>query len=292
MFRIGLLFSRSVLLACICALPATGQVPSPTPSTTPAKAASGTRVEASDFLKNIVSDQKAIWTSPFHLHQSDWKWLGPFLGGTAALIATDKTTSGWVTRTGPLRSISRDVSFNGGIYVAGGVSAGMYAIGRWTHNDHLRETGLLAGEALIDSQIVTQAAKLVFQRQRPNQADGDGEFFSGKGSSFFSGHASSSFAVATVIACEYHNHPLAVWGSYGVATAVSLSRYTGRKHYLSDVLVGAAVGYGVGRYVCVNRAMRADSDDDPDNTVSRHWSVLPYLNARTGAKGGSLVWQF
>lgn len=244
----------------------------------------------SNFLRDIASDQKAIWTSPFHIGRSDWKWLGPFLGGTAALIATDKTTSSWVSKNGSLPGVSRVTSFNGGVYVAGGVSAAMYLIGRSKGNDHLRETGLLAGEALIDSQVVTQVAKLVFERQRPNQADGDGEFFSGKGSSFFSGHASSSWAVATVVACEYHDHPLAVWGAYATATAVSISRYSGRKHFLSDIFVGAGVGYGIGRYVCGKRASHADDDDD--NTVSRHWRVSPYLNARTGAKGGSLVWQF
>jgi membrane-associated phospholipid phosphatase len=292
MLRIGLLFSRSVLLACIFALPAAAQTPTPTPNPTPAWSKSANRVRESDFLKNIVADQKAIWTSPFHIGRSDWKWLGPFAAGTAALIATDKTTSTWVSKGGSLPGISRQVSEDGGVYIAGGLSAGMYLVGRWKGNDHLRETGLLAAEALIHSQVVTQAAKLVFERQRPNQADSEGEFFSGKGSSFFSGHASSSWSVATVIACEYHNNPFAVWGSYGLATAVSLSRYAGRKHFLSDVVVGSAVGYGIGRYVCHKRASLAERDDNTDNTVSRRWQVLPYLNARTGAKGGSFVWQF
>ena len=31
------------------------------------------------------------------------------------------------------------------------------------------------------------------------------------------------------------------------AAAVSVSRYTGRNHFLSDVLVGSALGYGIGR---------------------------------------------
>ena len=290
MLKTGLLFGRGAFLICVVSFASFAQTPTPTP--TPASPrASTTHTPESNFLKNIASDQKAIWTSPFHIGRSDWKWLGPFLGGTAALIATDKRTSAWVSRNGSLPGVSRDVSWNGGIYAAAGVSAGMYAIGRWKGNDHLRETGVLAGEALADSQIVTQAAKFIFGRQRPNEGDSEGRFFHG-GRSFFSGHASASWSVATIIACEYHNHPMAVWGSYGVATAVSLSRYTARKHFLSDVFVGAAVGYGIGRYVCVNRARHADADDDSDNTVSRGWLVLPYLNARTGAKGGSFVWQF
>jgi membrane-associated phospholipid phosphatase len=291
MLRTGLLCCQSVLLACFLVVANVAQTPTPTPTPTPVvKGGSTIHRPESNVFKDIIGDQKAIWTSPFHIQHSDWKWLGPFVGGTAALIATDKTTSSWVRKNGSLPGVSRIASFNGGVYVAGGVSAGMYVIGRWRGNDHLRETGLLAGEALIDSQVVTQAAKLVFQRQRPNQADSEGEFFSGKGSSFFSGHASSSWSVATIIACEYHDHPLAVWGSYGVATAVSISRYTGRKHFLSDVFVGAAVGYGIGRYVCGKRASYAEGDDD--TTVSRRWRVAPYLDGRTATRGGSFILQF
>lgn len=286
-------FSRWLVLACAFALSGVAQTPTPSPTPTPTpvvKGGSTTHRPEANFLKDIASDQKAIWTSPFHIGSSDWKWLGPFLAGTGGLIATDKTTSSWVSKNGSLPGASRIASFNGGVYVSGGVSAGMYLIGRWKGNDRLRETGLLAGEALIDSQIVTQAAKLIFQRQRPNQADSEGEFFSGKGSSFFSGHASSSWSVATVVACEYHDHPLAVWGAYGLATVVSISRYTGRKHFLSDVFVGAGVGYGIGRYVCGKRATY--SNDGDDDTVSRRWRVLPYLDARTATRGGSFVWQF
>jgi len=296
MLRAVCCFSRCLFLAGAFAFPSVAQTPTPIPTPSPAatppvKGRSTTRSPEANFLKDIASDQKAIFTSPFHIGRSDWRWLGPFLGGTAALIATDNTTSRWVSKNGSLPGLSRIASFNGGVYVSGGVSAGMYLVGRWKGNDRLRETGLLAGEALIDSQVVTQVSKLVFQRQRPNQADSEGEFFSGKGSSFFSGHASSSWSVATVVACEYHDHPLAVWGAYGLAAVVSVSRYTGRKHFLSDVLVGAGVGYGIGRYVCAKRGTFAEDGDD-DTTISRHWRVSPYLDARTATRGGSFVWQF
>jgi hypothetical protein len=113
----------------------------------------------------------------------------------------------------------------------------MYLIGRWTHSDRLRETGRLASEALIDSQIVTQVSKLAFGRLRPNEGDGEGRFFHG-GRSFFSGHASASWSVASVIACQYRDHTLAVVVSYGLASAVSVSRYTGEsissRTYLSE----------------------------------------------------------
>jgi hypothetical protein len=53
-----------------------------------------------------------------------------------------------------------------------------------------------------------------------------------------------------VVASGYGRHrPLVRFAAYGLATAVSVARYTGTNHFLSDVLVGSAMGYGIGRYV-------------------------------------------
>jgi len=40
--------------------------------------------------KYILSDQKAIWASPFHTSKKNAKWWASFGAGTVALIATDK----------------------------------------------------------------------------------------------------------------------------------------------------------------------------------------------------------
>ena len=63
-----------------------------TPSASPTPKAAPTLEH--EFLKNILRDQKAIWTSPFHLHHGDARWLGPLAIGTGALVATDRTTAG------------------------------------------------------------------------------------------------------------------------------------------------------------------------------------------------------
>ena len=208
-----------------------------------------------------------------------------------SLLRTKKHQAGY-RASGTLPGVSRDVSWNGGIYVTAGVSSGMYLIGRWSHNEKLKETGRLATEALIDSQIVTQVSKVAFGRLRPNEGDSEGRFFHG-GRSFFSGHASASWSVASVIACEYHDHTLAVVAAYGLASAVSISRYTGRNHFLSDVLVGAGVGYGIGRFVCRDRSTlpKADNASSP-STFSWKPMVSPYFDGRTGSKGGRLSWSF
>jgi hypothetical protein len=67
-------------------------------------------------------------------------------------------------------------------------------------------------------------------------------------SSFPSGHATASWALARVIAAEYPGWPTRLC-AYGFATAISVSRITGRRHFPSDVVVGSTFGYLIGDYV-------------------------------------------
>src|SRR4051812_45063684 len=255
--------SRSSQAAMLCALiilmafnapaqspPGGAAAPQTRPQPTPQAEPSPTL--ESRFLRNILRDQAAIWTSPFRAGRGDVKWIAPLGLSTAALIATDRHTAGELAEGGGHSTrlrVSKDISYGGSLYATGGIAATFYVIGRAADNPRARETGLLGAEALIDSGIVTEVLKAVSQRPRPPVDDASGEFFDG-GASFPSGHATSAWSLATVIAKEYGQHrPLVRFTAYGLATAVSLSRYTGRNHYLSDVLVGSALGYGIGRYV-------------------------------------------
>ena len=224
--------------------------PTPSQSLQPAPASTDPAKPSLErqFLKNILRDQKAIWTSPFHLHKSDSRWVVPVLAGTAALILTDDETAENLSNNATWRSISSNVSRLGIHYTDAGIAGAFYLVGRLTHNERARETGILSGEALVDGLIVGQALKLITQRPRPKEDNGHGRFFRG-GSAFPSGHAVNIWAVATVVASEYHKNRLVQIGAYSLASLVSMSRFTGRNHFLSDVFVGSAIGFGIGRYV-------------------------------------------
>lgn len=223
--------------------PAPRAKPSPTPSAVPSPTPSRER----RFFADILRDQRAIWTSPFHLGRGDAKWLAPLGVSTAVLVASDQET-GELSDNRSRVSVSKDISLAGSIYSTGGVAAAFYLVGRATDNARARETGLLGGEALIDTGLVTTVLKNITQRPRPTRDGAHAEFFDG-GHSFPSGHAASAWALATVIANEYHDRRAVQVGAYGLAAVVSASRYTGRNHFLSDILVGSAIGYGIGRYV-------------------------------------------
>ncbi|HSP62046.1 MAG TPA: hypothetical protein VLQ90_03595, partial [Pyrinomonadaceae bacterium] len=165
--QFGMILSAIVLSA---GLSVRAQTVSPTPSPTPPAAKTPTL--ESQFLKNVLRDQEAIWTSPFHLHGRDARWLAPLGLGTAALIATDRRTGDEVAESTGQLNASRIISYAGSGYAVGGVAATFYLVGRATHNDRARETGLLGAEALIDSGIVVTVVKEIAQRRRPTAATG------------------------------------------------------------------------------------------------------------------------
>jgi len=58
-----------------------------------------------------------------------------------------------------------------------------------------------------------------------------------------------SFAVATAVARNRRTPKWLAVTAYTAATAIGLSRWSARKHFPSDVFVGAALGGLIGNYV-------------------------------------------
>jgi len=280
----------TVLLSAVMSAQAQTPLASPSPTPQPAK----TPTLESEFFKNVLRDQKAIWTAPFRLHGRDARWLAPLSLGTAALIATDRRTGDEMAESTGQLNASRIVSYGGSAYGAGGVAAAFYLFGRARHDERARETGLLGAEALIDSAIVVTALKEITQRGRPLSGRDRSEFFD-RGSSFPSGHSIEAWSLAAVIANEYHGHRWVQVGAYGIASAVSLSRFTGRQHYLSDVLVGSAAGYGIGRYVyrTHHRVKTVSGDEEESRSRSKLFPVIaPVYSRRARDYGVALAWSF
>ena len=196
--------------------------------------------------KALLHDQIGMWTSPSKARLADATWLVPLGGLTAAFLVSDSDFSRHLSNDPNTLRTYRHISDYGAYAMAGG-AAGTYFMGLMTHNEHQRETGFLSGEAAIDSLVVVEALKFATGRQRPNQGNGSGQFWSG-GSSFPSEHSAGAWAIAGIVADEYPS-PLMKFVSYGMATVVSVSRIGAKQHFPSDVLVGAAIGYLTSQYV-------------------------------------------
>ena len=94
--------------------------------------------------------------------------------------------------------------------------------------------GLDLMRANILTLTLTFGIKVAVRRDRPT----------GECCSFPSGHASATFAAASVI--ERHFGYRASWPMFAIAGYVAASRLTENRHYLSDVLFGSALGMASG----------------------------------------------
>jgi membrane-associated phospholipid phosphatase len=200
------------------------------------------------LLSNVLLDQKEIWTSPFRMHGKDaLLWIG-FAGVTAALIATDHQTSTIFENSKGQVTWGNNISKIGATYTLIPIVGGFYGLGVLWDNPKARETGVLGGEALIDTLIVVEVLKPIAGRNRPNSGNESREFFDG-GSSFPSGHAIASWALASVVAHEYGGTIWVPIVAYGLASVVSTARFAAQQHFASDIFAGAAMGWFIGRYV-------------------------------------------
>ncbi|MDT4897341.1 MAG: hypothetical protein QOH25_2418 [Acidobacteriota bacterium] len=247
------------------------------------------------FFKNIARDQRAIWTSPLHLHKRDARWLLPLGIATAALVTTDPYTAD-INEDRLRNNVSRDISYLGSLYGTGAITGTFYLVGRMTDNARARETGILGAEALLNGELVALVLKNTTQRPRPRSRNGHGAFFRG-GQSFPSGHSIASWSLATVVAEEYKDRPVVRFSAYGLAAIVSLSRYTGHNHFLSDVLAGSAIGYGIGRYVYRTHhdpgLDTGEAETTNDTAPSRLAPfIIPLYNRPAHTYGLSLAWNF
>ena len=80
-------------------------------------------VEIKRLPLNVVGDTYRTFTSPIYIRTGDLEWM-------------------------PADNVSSDILYS---YVAGSVA--MYGAGFLKHDDYLRETGLLSGEAQISAEI-------------------------------------------------------------------------------------------------------------------------------------------
>jgi hypothetical protein len=192
------------------------------------------------LFKNIARDQRAIWTSPVHLRLGYADWLVPFAGITAGLLLTDRDVNLHQSNSPGTLKNYRNLS-NFGFAGMAGVTGGVYLWGRITGDPHKQEAGILSGEAALDGLLVSTAVKYATGRERPGVDSFHGRIWQG-GDSFPSDHAVAAWAVASVLTHEYPG-PLTKFLAYGAASAISIARVRGQKHFPSEVLVGSGIGW-------------------------------------------------
>ncbi len=232
----------------------------------------------------VLVDQKRIWTSPFHTSRNDAKWWLIFGAATAGLIAADQHIEKAIPTNSTVVHLGSDLSYLGDAYTLIPIAGTFYLIGSAGKNERFRETGLLSFETLIDVTAVQLALKSIADRERPNEGQGEGHFFASTSprynSSFPSGHAIETFALASVFAHEYHDKFWVKFLAYAYAGTVVGARLAAHQHFPGDVVAGGAMGWFVGDYVY---ARRHNPDLDKKHSMLRN--VLDHVEI-----GGGPAW--
>jgi hypothetical protein len=174
-------------------------------------------------------------------------WEVPVLAATGVMIAkVDRPADNRIQSRSLQQTASLWSNVGLGMELASGALA--YGAGCGSRESYLRDTGFKALAAMGAAGTVDLGLKLSFDREFPTTGNGAGKFWGG-GRSFPSGHAAASFAFAAVVAHRYPHKQWLKWSAYALATGVSLSRYPAKKHFASDILMGATLGYVTGAYL-------------------------------------------
>ncbi|MBE0460808.1 MAG: phosphatase PAP2 family protein [Candidatus Aminicenantes bacterium] len=207
-----------------------------------------------EFFKAFGNDWADIITSPKGWGKSDFLNLSIIAGGGALFAIFDKDINHTFieNRSNESEDISHFVSNIGHGAFLGSFIASLYASGEIFQNHSLRKTALLSLESWMISGAIVTTMKFLIGRQRPKENEMAFFFkplsFKSSLHSFPSGHASSVFAVAAVVAGQSDKFYVDLV-SYTLASLVAISRVHDSKHWASDVFIGSAIGYFIGKKI-------------------------------------------
>lgn len=202
-------------------------------------------------------------------------WVLPAVGAAALLSLVDEPI-----RNGLQKSRGHDLqqrpgqgfgARDGAVDLAGrypgplAVSGAFYIGGLLANSEKQRRAGVLVMEAFVANVIITDAVKFAVGRSRPYASASAFRFepFSdlrlsdspGTGDSFPSGHASTAFSAAAVVA-EHYDSAWIDFLAYGAAATVGFARAYQNAHWASDVAGGAVLGIAVGKGLCLLEGKR------------------------------------
>jgi len=215
--------------------------------------------------RNLFKNTATVLKAPFSWEKDDWRRFGAVAGVTAGtLFIIDKNHDNYSKNIGgDVDYISEKARFFGdGLFILPFCGAS-YVYAKLTSRPRLTSAAYSGAQSYLISGLVVTMIKFAVHRPRPNRggeysAFEEQSFFSGENLSFPSGHTASAFAVASVTGYYYGDSPWKVRTAYTLAGLVGWSRFNDHDHWPSDVLVGAALGYYIGKKVSALNSGGAD----------------------------------
>ena len=242
-------------------------------SVTPGAAAGAGRSDRPPAWRTGLDDAGALARAPLEASARAWVAAGAVGVTTAALVAALDDDVDRVRRRSPRPAAWRPVHALADlagwyghdaarpVITAATLTGTLYAVARARGDDRLAITAGRVAEAVVFEAIASTAVKLATGRARPETGEGPHRW-RGPGRhgrawrSFPSGHTATAVAIATVIS-RRHRSRLARAALWTFAAAAAAERVDRGRHWASDVVAGAALGWAVGRFVAGRRTGRA-----------------------------------
>lgn len=209
--------------------------------------ASAQQASLTDLPADLFDDGKSLFSM-----ENGWWLLG---GASLTLLAHEIENPDGARRALDQGAIDAVVDFGnlyGSIEVQTPLILGCWALGSMQDNDEMAGLGYDLTRSLLLTTAITGTAKHIFQRTRPN----------GEALSFPSGHTATAFSTAGVLSRRYGGWVGGVGIGLGVLTA--LGRMEDEKHFASDVIAGATIGWIIGRTV-----------GREDTSMETAWQLVP-----------------
>lgn len=213
------------------------------------------------YFVSWLTDSRDIAISPYRWNK--YQWIAVSSGVViAGLLYTQDARIQKVVQKNQNQFLG-NLSFYGfapwgsGVYTLPALGI-LYGVGAIAKNDKAKYTALKGAEAFALGFVTDQILKQLTHRHRPYQNDPpnpylwDGPFQPISNTSFASGHSTAAFAVAAVIATSYAKTIWVPILCYTLAGLTAASRVYNNDHWFSDVFVGSALGFAIGRTISNN----------------------------------------
>lgn len=211
-------------------------------------------------INHGLTDTRDYLTAPLRWETKQWLTFTGLAATTGALIAWGDQPVYDFTNTlhsEKLDKLSHNLEPIGNTYSYLALGA-ILLNGVVQKDNYALETGFIAMESYVFGAVFVRSVKALAGRERPNYEGSStphnwyGPFIEKPWTqqvSFFSGHTTTTFSIASVFAYRYRDTGWVPYVAYGLATLGGLQRIYDNEHWTSDVLMGAAVGTATGLFL-------------------------------------------
>ena len=211
------------------------------------------------YIKSYWTDFKGVVSSPIHWSKGEYITAGGVLVTAGILYTQDKQIATFFQahRTDNLDKAD-EYFFDpfGKMYYTVPLMGAFYLYGTFAHKNKPKAVAMDFVKASLYSGIIVTGIKHLAHRHRPFQTNPlnpylwDGPNTTNWGhTSFPSGHTIMAWTFASVVATHYKEHLWVPITVYSLASLEGIARMYANKHWSSDVIIGAALGYAIGTYV-------------------------------------------